>query len=287
MLHGEPVPKGDRKRANRHMQHEHPCQTPSWTSSSREDRQRNCPGRPENCQLLADSRRARRHWTADAEIQGTTATVDAMAVGLVLKVWRNSPVENMHASPAGPGDAVMFAESTALHGKAVEALRAGNRVSGLLDFEEYLLDRRRPWAGADGKTLRDFGYGHLGKYARHVKDQTGILLSLNRHTCVGDPLEPFLIVTALAGGKDHKGMPMWPVIVQRISILLADPAHPEWGDSSRGSQALADKPPETPPTPELTAALLTTPSTLPTVVLEWLSLHLLHCAGPPYGLKWG
>jgi hypothetical protein len=54
-------------------------------------------------------------------------------------------------------------------------------------------------------------------------------LDLGHHTCVSDPLEPLLVTTALLHGRDHKGMPGWPVVVERIGILLADPAHGEWG----------------------------------------------------------
>jgi len=40
---------------------------------------------------------------------------------------------------------------------------------------------------------------------------------------------------ALTFGTDHKGMPGWPVIVERIGILLADPAHPAWRNYDRGA----------------------------------------------------
>lgn len=41
--------------------------------------------------------------------------LDVAAVGLVEKVWRSSPLEDMHASRRGPSDGEMFAESAALH----------------------------------------------------------------------------------------------------------------------------------------------------------------------------
>ena len=82
---------------------------------------------------------------------------------------------------------------------------------------------QRPWAGTGGKTLKDLGYGFLGQYRLHVKDHINRLLDLGHHTCVADPLEPFLVTTALLYGRHHKGMPRWPVIVGRIGILLAGP----------------------------------------------------------------
>jgi len=236
--------------------------------------------------LLLSSQEAYRERFGKAEISGHEAVVSAMAVGLVIDVWRNGPVEDMHCGKRGPDDAAMFAESTSLHDRAVTALTAGNRPIGLLEFEDHLLDRGRPWAGTGGKTLQDLGYGFLGQYRRHVKDHISTLLDLSGHTCVADPHEPFLITTALRYGRHHKGMPKWPVIVERIGILLADPADPAWGKDGRGAQALAEMPRET-PTPEgLTAALLSAPSSLPVTVLEWLSHHLLCCAGPPYSLRW-
>lgn len=81
-------------------------------------------------------------------------------------------------------------------------------------------------------------------------------------------------------------MPDWAVIVKRIGILLADPSHAAWREPGRGTQALAEMPPMTLPFDQLTATLLTKPSTLPADVLEWLSDYLLHCAAPPYSQSW-
>lgn len=95
-----------------------------------------------------------------------------------------------------------------------------------------------------------------------------------------------MITTALLHGRHHKGMPRWPVIVERIGILLADPAHAVWGQDGQGVRALAEMPHEMPSPEGLTAALLSTPSSLSVTVLEWLSQHLLYCAAPPYSLRW-
>ncbi|HXL16877.1 MAG TPA: hypothetical protein VN961_05075 [Streptosporangiaceae bacterium] len=119
-----------------------------------------------------------------------------------------------------------------------------------------------------------------------MKDHINRLLDLSHHTCIADPLKPLLITTALLYGRHHKGMPRWPVIVERIGILLADPARAEWGQDGQGVRALAEMPPETPSPGGLAAALLSAPSSLPVTVLEWLSHHLLYCAAPPYSLRW-
>jgi len=256
------------------------------TADSRRSPAASCPGDPHNCGLLLNSRESHSERCAKAGISGAEAIMTAMAVGLVIDVWRNGPAEDMHCTQRGPSDAGMFAESTSLHDQAVKAVAAGIRPTGLPEFENHLLDRGRPWAAAGGKTLKDLGYGFLGQYRRHVKDHISTLLDLSHHTCVADPIEPFLITTALRYGRNHKGMPNWPVIVKRIGILLVNPAHPAWGKDGRGAQALAQMPQETPTAERLTVAILSAPSSLPATVLEWLSHHLLCCAGPPYSLWW-
>lgn len=241
-----------------------------------------CLGSPRNCELLTELAAHSAKACRDSGITGTRAVRDAAAVGLVIQVWRNGPVEAMHAGRRGPDDAAMFATSTALHSQARTALAAPDHAQGLLGFEDHLLDRDRPWPGTGGRTLTDLGYGHLGTYARHVKDQTNHLLSLARHTCVADPLTARLIPTALSYGSDHLGMPAWSTVVNRIAILLSDTDHLAWGDPHRGARALRDLPPHALPIEQLTTQLLTNPSELPDQTLQWLSKHLLYCAAPPY-----
>jgi hypothetical protein len=180
--------------------------------------QPDCDGAPGNCELLSGLNEAHAQRCREAGIVGPDAMVSAAAVGLVIEVWRNSPVENMHASRRGPSDAAMFAESTALHTMAVTALTAPRRTARLLDFEEHLLDRNRPWAGTGGRTLPDLGYGNLGDYRRHVKDRINALMALTDHTCVPAPLETYLIARALMYDRNHKGMPGWLIVVHRIGV---------------------------------------------------------------------
>lgn len=78
----------------------------------------------------------------EADLTGPDAIVQAMAVGLVIEVWRNGPVEDMHSSRRGPSDAAMFAESTALQDEAVKALTAKHRDFGLIDFERHPIGPR-------------------------------------------------------------------------------------------------------------------------------------------------
>jgi hypothetical protein len=244
-----------------------------------------CQGLPSNCAVLSQAADMHVERCERAGVTNRGELLSAAAVGLVVQVWRNSPVEEMHAIRRGPSDAAMFAESTALHEVALAALTADDRSTGLFDFEDHLLDRDRPWAGAGGRTLTDLGYGYLGAYRQHVKERINVLISLGRHTCTPDPLETVLLPSALSDGIDHKGMPAWPVIVQRIALLLADPDHPQW-PNDRGHQALNQMPPQVTSVAELTAGLLIKPSAFPQEVLDWLSQHLLYCGGPPYRSAW-
>jgi hypothetical protein len=245
-----------------------------------------CGGSPPNCELLSRLWEGHDERCGVAGIVGPDAVLSATAVGMVIEVWRNSPVESMHASKRGPSDAAMFAQSTALHTVAVTALTAPSRMAGLLGFERHLLDRERSWPVTGGRTLQVLDYGFLGDYRRHVKDRVNALMTLTDHTCVPAPLETYLIPRALTYGRNHKGMPGWPVIVDRIGVLLADPDHPRWGGDRLGYQALDDLPAQVTSIDDLTATLRTDPSVLPDDVLDWLSDHLLYCAGPPYGPGW-
>jgi hypothetical protein len=107
-------------------------------------------------------------------------------------------------------------------------------------------------------------------------------MSVSHHTCVADPLEAYLVNRALVFGRDRKGMPGWRVVVERIGILLENPDHPAWWEAHRGREAVAKMPRQVKSTYELQGKLLSTPSTLPLEVLEWLSDHFFCCASPPY-----
>ncbi|MGW4339164.1 hypothetical protein ACWEK5_41155 [Rhodococcus koreensis] len=246
-----------------------------------------CTGNPHNCQLLIAVTSLHRDRCGESGITDPNAVVNAMAVGLVEEIWRNGPVEGMHSGRRGPSDAAMFAESTDLQVQAVHALRSPSREQGLLTFEQHLLDRNRPWAGTGGRNLRDLGYGYLGDYARHIKSRTNTMLNLNAHSCVDDPLEVYLVNRALTMGHDHKGMPAWAIIVDRIGTLLESPHHPAWHDDLRGEEARTHMPPDIVSVEALKATLLDQPSDLSDDVLSWLSDYFLYSAAPPYSrFKW-
>jgi hypothetical protein len=205
--------------------------------------------------------------------------LDAAAVGLVEEVWRNSPLEDMHAGGGmrgrGPTDGEIFAESVALQRVAKAALP---REYGLLEFEDHVLDRHRPWA-AGGRTLQEVGYGYLGALTRHVRDRTNALLSLRRHGY--RPMLGYLIARTRFYGDDHYGMPRWPGVAASVRELLLTPEHPAWpGDSpgQRHAKALAMAPTGTPPPGKLYRVLLDGPDKLPIAVLDWLTDRVMPIA---------
>lgn len=195
---------------------------------------------------------------------------DVAAVGLVEKAWRNSPVEDMHASRRGPSDGEMFAESVALRRVARDALARGTDLDlALLDFERHLLDRSRPWA-AGGRTLEEMGYGNLKAFEKHVKTQTNSLMAVNDEDGP-DVLRNYLAAFTTLYGNRHHGMPRWPAIVSSVRDVLQDPAHPAW--HGRGSEVISAAPRETPAVDRLCQALLDAPDHLPLTVLDWLTQH--------------
>jgi hypothetical protein len=196
------------------------------------------------------------------------STVNVAAVGLVELVWRNSPLEDMHASRRGPSDGEMFAESVALYRVARDALFHGTN-GALLGFELWVLDRRRPWA-AGGRTLQEMGYGHLTAFEKHVKTHISFLMMIKADDGPNVLLNYLMAFTTMYGAR-HYGMPRWTAIVSGVRDVLGNPAHPAW--YGRGNQVIAAAPIETPNTNDLCQALLDTPDELPLAVLNWLTRY--------------
>ena len=206
--------------------------------------------------------------------------LSAAAVGLVELVWRNSPLEDMHAGGGlrglGPSDGEMFAESVALHRAAKAALP---REFGLLEFEDHVLDRNRPWA-AGGRTLQEIGYGSLGVFTKHVRGRTNALLAIRDDGY--RLLLGYLIMVTRLYGRDHYGMPRWPAIAGSVRELLLTPGHPAWLAQVRDT-VLAVAPPGTPLLDALHRALLDGPDVLPLPVLDWLANRVMY---PARSLTW-
>lgn len=154
------------------------------------------------------------------------AIVSAAAVGLVEWVWRNSPVEDAHASRRGPHDGQMMAQSLYLHAVAVTALSRATSGSAVLAFERHVLDFDRVWHGTD-RTVKDMLWGHLGEFRKHVKAQTNTLMWIEDE---GGPdvLLGFLCLLTRQYGSSHHGMPAWPSLVAGSVDHLSRPDDPCW-----------------------------------------------------------
>lgn len=141
---------------------------------------------------------------------GRDSILSAAAIGLVEKAWRNSPVEDAHASRRGPDDGQMMAESLHLHTVARAELGRDASCSGLLAFERHVLDFERSWHGT-ARSVKDMLYGHLGEFRKHVKQQTNTLMWL-----------------ADEGGSDgHAGIPLpLHALLRKKPLRDADLAQP-------------------------------------------------------------
>jgi hypothetical protein len=211
-------------------------------------------------------------WEREGIGPGEESILNAAAVGLVEEVWRNSPLEDMHAGGGmrgrGPSDGAMFAESVALQRVANTVLP---REYGLLEFEDHVLDRHRSWA-AGGRTLQEMGYRYLGAFERHVRGRTNALLSLKRHGY--RPALGYLVMRTRFYGTDHYGMPRWPGVAASVRELLLIPDHPAWladDPERKRDEILAVAPTGTPLPDELYCLLIDGPDKLPLAVLDWLA----------------
>jgi hypothetical protein len=224
---------------------------------------------------------------------------NAAAVGMVELVWRNSPLENMHAGGGrrglGPSDGEMFAESVALQRVAYAALEpyqfryglgsdphdAPLRVSEptldyvrLRSFEDHILDTRRPWA-AGGRTLAEMGWGYIGEFRKHVKLRIRQLMLLDDEYGYRAVLGLLIGPVVFAGDDDHYGMPRWPAKAAAVREILLDPGHIGWWSYSRAADPA---PPGTPEPDELYQALLDGPDKLPIATLSWLANEIMFAA---------
>lgn len=157
---------------------------------------------------------------------GRDSILSAAAVGLVEKAWRNSPVEDAHASRRGPDDGQMMAESLHLHTVAHAELSRDASCSGLLAFERYVLDFERSWHGT-ARTVKDMLYGHLGEFRKHVKQQTNTLIGLANEGG-SDVMLGFLCLFTRYYGRNHYGMPTWRSLVDASIDHLSHPTDPCW-----------------------------------------------------------
>ncbi|MFI6883507.1 hypothetical protein [Streptosporangium canum] len=184
------------------------------------------------------------------------ALLNAAAVGLVLEAWRNSPLEDIHASPTGPTDGEMFAQSVYLYCKARQALKSARKGNfrPLSALVGAMTNPDRPWAGRSSFTLRRSG-ADLAEFQEHVENRIWYTTSLIEKQGWREALMQRAVSASAA--SHHFGMPRWSDHV----------------DAAMNS--MKDIDPETTPTAlidheEVRRALLEEPDRLGAEALEWL-----------------
>ncbi|GAA1182257.1 hypothetical protein F4556_005412 [Kitasatospora gansuensis] len=144
--------------------------------------------------------------------ENTEVLVDAAAVGLVADVWRDGPLDAIHAAGTGPSNGEIFAQSVDLYRTARAALLAA-RDGGpeeLFVFQTIASDVRLRWAGGSSFTLMacgepteefcqyvDSGIWFTGKQMKELGWRTALM-----HRAV----------SAAVKTPGHFGMPGWPAV---------------------------------------------------------------------------
>ncbi|MET8540577.1 hypothetical protein ABZW03_07965 [Kitasatospora sp. NPDC004799] len=161
------------------------------------------------------------HFGLDHE--NTEVLVNAAAVGLVADVWRDGPLDAIHAAGAGPSDGEIFAQSVDLYRTARAALLAA-RDDGpgeLVVFQAIASDVRLRWAGGSPFTLMACGepteefcqdvYNRIwftGKQMKELGWRTALM---------------HCAMSAAVRASGHFGMPGWTAVadaaLRRIGVL--------------------------------------------------------------------
>jgi hypothetical protein len=202
-------------------------------------------------------RSAQANLRSDIEPQRLGDMLDLVTVGITSSAWRNSPVENWHAS-GGLSDGEMFRINTHTTWRVRQILRRWQNDEGLVpaasvtalaDLDSAAVgrlavriyrwlvtpSRRLP----TGVTLVDVAGADLGNFREHV-DRT---LSHFVATAANEGVIGCVLSTAVHGGRYCRrwwGMPAWPGVVDDFLCALDDPGHGQW---SRGGQKIT-LPPE-------------------------------------------
>ncbi|MFE4537816.1 hypothetical protein ACFRKB_22465 [Streptomyces scopuliridis] len=200
------------------------------------------------------------HFGIDAD--DTNVLVSAAAVGLVADVWREGPLEEIHAADGGPSDGDIFAQSVDLYRRARAALVAA-RDDGpevLLAFVAVASDVDLPWAGGSRFALRTVS-ASVEEFIQHVDDRVWFTSEVMREQGWRAGLL-HRATSAAFKAPAHFGMPGWPGAVasamERLAVL----------DRSGAPEALTDL-------AAVEAALLEAPDRLGTDALDWISRQSL------------
>ncbi|MFC9390531.1 hypothetical protein [Streptomyces venezuelae] len=209
------------------------------------------------------------------------ALLDAAAVGLVFDAWRDGPLDEIHASPDGPGDGEVFAQSVDLYRRARVALAAvrddapaapgaePDIPDALAAFVSVASDMPLPWAGGSGFRLASVSGAaaeFLPEFVRQVDDRVRFTSEVMREQGWRTALL-HRAMTAAVRCPEHFGMPAWPGVVATAMPRLAAL------DRSDAPEALHDL-------NTVEAALLEAPDSLGAAALGWLADSAVLLGGP-------
>ncbi|MEV0281804.1 hypothetical protein AB0I22_36215 [Streptomyces sp. NPDC050610] len=191
----------------------------------------------------------------------TEVLVSAAAVGLVAEVWREGPLDAIHAADDGPSDGEIFAQSVDLYRRARAALLAAqdNGPEALLAFVAVASDVSLPWAGGSRFALRTVSES-LTEFVQHIDDRVWFTAEVMREQGWRAGLL-HRAASAVHKAPAHFGMPGWPGAVASAMVRLAVLDRPDV------PEALSDL-------ATVEAALLEAPDRLGAYALDWLTEHV-------------
>lgn len=203
----------------------------------------------------------------------TLSLLDLAAVGLTVTCWRNTRLEDLHASEEGPGDALMLVMSV----DATRIIRGQIFPPTTTDWEALAdsvcrLDRTLPdgriLSNVIGSEFNDLRQDILAKFAaaRALTEERGTLEAMMQFAFTGAVL-----------GRGWWGTPWWESCATVFLEWIDDPT-----SSARSRGADPDEPPPIQRS-ALGSLLKLTPQFLPLEAIDWcLARGLGETATPGY-----
>lgn len=151
------------------------------------------------------------------------------AVGATQIVWRNTVIEDWHASPGGLPDGEMLRANAATVRVVHDALSAGaswREAADAVTAKDRLLPDGRTLGAYAGKRLPALRREALGQ-ARMLDD---VEAAIDRRAAL-----LFAVTFTMLSGSDWHGMPVWPARVEAFCRSVEDPDDAHWGVHSLAS----------------------------------------------------
>lgn len=187
----------------------------------------------------------------------------AGAVGFTQVAWRNTALEDWHASPTGLDDGEMMRANASTTRIVHEGLVQGQSWADIAT-RITAADRLLP----DGRTLRSA----MGRVLHGVREEAADQAATQQAVEDAHGREVALsraVALTTFSGSDWWGMPSWPPRVRRFIEALSNPRDPHWGEAARWWRDHEQGPPMVRNLDELQAALLAGPDTLDAEAAAW------------------